>query len=61
MRETPKADEIEVTPEMIEAGERVLADSACWASDGLSTLTTTENILRAALTAAGFAVRIGGR
>ncbi len=55
-RETA-TDEIEVTPEMIEAGEEELWNSDYGSPVGLTALNTVENILTAALRSGGFHVR----
>ena len=51
-------DEIEITPEMIEAGEEALWDADLGAPMGLSSVNTVENILKAALKAGGSSPRI---
>ncbi len=49
--------EIEVTSEMIEAGEEELWNSDYGSPVGLTALNTVENILTAALRSGGFHVR----
>lgn len=54
----PTLEEIEVTPEMIEAGERALDDADIGSPHGLGTFSATESILLAALKAGGYVAKI---
>jgi hypothetical protein len=49
--------EIEVTPEMIEAGSHALLDADYGSSSGLSTAEVVESVISRALSAAGFCMK----
>jgi hypothetical protein len=51
------APEIEITPEMIEAGSHALLDADYGSSSGLSTAEVVESVISRALSAAGFCMK----
>ena len=54
-------DDVKITPEIIEAGEEALWNSDYPSPVGLTSVNTVENILEAALRAAGFVPRTSSR